>query len=97
VSFFWGEHNARLVPLNEQSISAVAEVLEAAGACSDMMDLVPRPHTSLTKPAFSYALKQIKRIAKDLTFGSNGTYIVCKNTVALTYRTRISEIVNGLY
>jgi len=59
--------------------------------------LAPRPHTSLTRPAFSYALKQINRIAKELSFGSTGTYISCRNIVALSYRTRISEIVNGLY
>lgn len=97
VSFFWGERNAELVPLNEQSVSAVVEVLEAAGICSEMMDLIPRPHNSLARPAFSYAIKQIKRIAKELTFSGSGAYISCKNTVALKYRTRISEIVNGLY
>ncbi len=58
VSFFWGVHNARLVPLNEQSVTAVVGALESVGACSDMS---------------------------------------CKNIVALSYRTRISEIVNGLY
>lgn len=97
VSFFWGESNAELVPLNEQSVSAVMEALEAAGVCSEAMDLVPRPHNSITKPAFSHAIKQIKRIAKELTFGSSGTYMNCRNMVALKYRTRISEIVNGLY
>lgn len=97
VSFFWGERNADLVPLNEQSVSAVVEVLEASGACSETMNLVPRPHSSITKPAFSYAIKQIKRIAKELTYGSSGTYISCRNIVALKHRHRMSEIVNGLY
>src|SRR5690606_25916842 len=97
VAFFWGEHNAQIIPKNEHSVTAVIEVLDATGACSDMMDMVPRPHTSLAKPAYSYALKQIKRIAKDLISGNSSTYISCKNTVALAYRTRIAEIVNGIH
>ena len=97
VAFFWGEHNAKLVPKNEYSVEAVVDVLDAAGACSDTMDLVPRPPTSLNRPSYNYAIKQIRRIAEDLMGGNTGIYLSCKNTVALAYRNRIVEIVNGVY
>ena len=97
VAFFWGEHNTTLVPLNELSVTYVIGVLNTAGDCGNIMDLTPRPYTPLSRPAYSYAIKQISRIAKNITMGNKGVYINCKNTVVLVYRTKIIEIMNWIY
>jgi len=96
VAFFWGKNNANNVPMTERAVTSVVSALETAGACSKKMDLVSRPHNSLARPAFAYAIKQITNIAKNLNFGNSGIYISCKNVVAISYRTRIAEIIAGI-
>jgi hypothetical protein len=74
----------------------VSNALQESGECSDMMDLVPRPTNPIAKPGIGYAVKQIRRIAKELVVGNEKQYITCKNWVALRYKSGILELVNGI-
>ncbi len=96
IAFFWGDRVANSIPLTERTATFLAQILEESGACSETMDLVPRPSGSLVRPGISYAIKQIKRVASELVKGNQSQYISCKNIVALKYRTAVAEMVNGI-
>lgn len=62
----YGQRFASQVQVTENTLLILAEIITESGRCSDNMDLVPRPHHSLSKPAISYAKKLVRQIGKEL-------------------------------
>lgn len=94
INYFWGVGTATPHNINEAALEVAYEALVQAGACSESMNIVPRPASSKANAA--YILKQITGIGKRIKQGDTAIYKSCKNAVGVRYKSRILMALVGV-
>ncbi|MBB5320198.1 hypothetical protein [Marinobacter oulmenensis] len=92
INYFWTDL-ATPNNVNERAARVVYEALSELQSCTDSMHLVPRPTLN---PGISYVVKQVVNIGRRVMSGNASAYIVCRDRVALNYRTPIRLALRGL-
>ena len=95
VNFFWGRGKATPEAVNEKVIRVAVEALEDINACSDNMDLVPRP-AGIVRPGPRWAVKQIRKIANRINEGNTDFYFICRVRIKAGYRSRMEIALQGV-
>lgn len=79
--------------MNERVLKVLGEMLTATEQCSRLMDLVPRPTGYC--PSLSCLRRKLIDIARRVR-NNEGTYLICKSTMALKKRTDFEVAGQGL-
>jgi hypothetical protein len=79
---------ARRWSMNENVFKIVYKMINESSACSDLMDLVPRPH-ALGKAPIKYITKEIRTSVIRKLKARKEHYKSCMQVVAASYKTQI--------
>lgn len=92
INYFWTDiatpHN-----VNERAARVVYDALSELQSCTNSMHLVPRPTLN---PGINYVVKQIAKIGQRVMSGNTSAYSICRDRVAVNYRTHIRLALRGL-
>lgn len=80
--------------INEKVANITYKALEQSRACSNSMDLVPRPGYS--RPDIKAVLKELANISRRITNDNAEIYVICKNAIKIKYKTAISMALMGV-
>lgn len=93
INYFWdGQIKIDANDVTEELADTVYHELERAGACSWVMDFVPRP---AAMPTLGYSVGQLANIGKRILDGNEGVYYICKKAVAISGRSAVELGVRG--
>ena len=81
--------------MNEKVFDIVYKMLNESSACTDLMDLVPRPH-ALGKAPIKYLTKEIRSSVVRKLKQRKEYYSSCLKVIALNYKTHIQLAAMGL-
>lgn len=86
---------ARQWSMNQNVLNIVYKMIGDSQGCSDLMDLVPRPH-ALGKAPIKYLTKEIRSSILRKLKKRKEYYKSCMNMVAVNYKTHIHMAAIGL-
>ena len=69
-------------PMNEGIFNLTYELIQESGTCSDLMDLVPRPHGYFSNP-ISWMKKQARETFLRVLKDRKDHYVVCVKSAAI--------------
>lgn len=86
---------ARSWSMNEKVFNIIYNMLTETSGCSDLMDLVPRPH-ALGKAPLKYITKEIRSSVTRKLKDRKQHYTSCIKFVAANYRSQIQMAAMGV-
>ena len=92
VNYFW-KGLAKRHTGNENAAKVIYEALSEVQSCTASIDLVPRPTYTAS---ISYIVKEVAKIGKRIMSGDTSAYNMCRDRVAVNYRTFMEEALMGL-
>jgi len=92
INYFWNGL-AKPHTVNENAAKVLYEALAEAQSCTASIDLVPRP---TYKVSVTYIIKEVSKIGKRIMSGDVSIYNMCRDRVAVNYRTSMEEALLGL-
>lgn len=92
VNCFWNG-TAKPHTVNENAAKVIYEALTEVQSCTASIDLVPRPTYT---PSISYIVKEVAKIGKPMVSGDTSAYKMCRDRVAVNYRSFMEEALMGL-
>jgi len=82
--------------MSDGVFEVVLEMLKESSSCSDLMDLVPRPH-ALGKAPLKYLSKEARSIIIRKLKERKEYYSYCLTTVSRNYRTKVQMASMGAW
>lgn len=86
---------ARTWTVNEKVFEIIYDMLSESSGCSDLMDIVPRPH-ALGKAPIKYITKEVRSSIIREIKDRKRHYTVCIKYVAANYRSKIQMSAMGI-